>query len=130
MSRTGTGLALAVVTALAVAGCDQLPGAGPDYKGAVKRQLRDPASAQFSDVETKGGVACGFVNSKNGLGGYGGRIPFVASGLNEGDGVVRIIDDPRPADVELVRAVCPPDADAAIQAWLTQRTIELLGEGE
>jgi hypothetical protein len=53
-------------------------------KAAVKRQLRDPGSAQFQDVKTrvvtgKSGV-CGNVNSKNAMGGMTGPIPFAYDG--------------------------------------------------
>jgi hypothetical protein len=56
----------------------------PRAKRAVAKQLKDPESAQFKDVgyawsEKTGNVAYGWVNSKNGLGGYTGFQRFVAN---------------------------------------------------
>lgn len=56
----------------------------PRAKRAVARELKDPDSAQFKDVgyafsEKTGNVAYGWVNSKNGLGGYTGFQRFVAN---------------------------------------------------
>jgi hypothetical protein len=52
---------------------------------AVKDRLRDPASARFDGERVTsrpgGPYVCGFVNSKNGFGGYAGRSRYVfASG--------------------------------------------------
>ncbi len=52
---------------------------------AVRRELKDPDSAQFKDVranytEEFGVVACGRVNAKNDFGGYTGFRRFVSSG--------------------------------------------------
>ena len=44
---------------------------------AVKQELTDPDSAQFSNVNSKGDVVCGLVNSKNRLGGYVGPVGFI-----------------------------------------------------
>ncbi|WP_349985831.1 hypothetical protein ABRP17_009660 [Stenotrophomonas sp. WHRI 8082] len=49
---------------------------------AVRRELKDPDSAQFKDVranytEEFGLVACGRVNAKNSYGGYMGSRRFV-----------------------------------------------------
>jgi len=50
---------------------------------AVKRLLRDPESATFEElaVVSHGDtmLACGYVNAKNGFGGYVGRQAFVGS---------------------------------------------------
>jgi len=43
----------------------------------VKRELRDPYSAQFSEMQTNGGITCGLVNSKNLMGAYTGVRLFV-----------------------------------------------------
>jgi hypothetical protein len=59
-------------------------------KEAVMAKLRDPESARFSGIKATGtifnhkvtglpvldGQACGFVNAKNGYGGYMGMMPF------------------------------------------------------
>lgn len=49
----------------------------------VKRRLKDPESAQFGDqwVGGKDGtVFCGFVNAKNGFGGYNGQQLYFGAG--------------------------------------------------
>jgi len=50
---------------------------------SILETLRDPGSAQFSDmVALKNGrdtMVCGFVNAKNGYGGYTGRKRFIYS---------------------------------------------------
>ena len=55
----------------------------PIYKtqSIVKKSLLDPDSAQFFDLKyyRTTNHACGFVNSKNKLGGYAGKQQFVAS---------------------------------------------------
>lgn len=56
-----------------------------DEEDAVKTRLRDPASAEFKHL----GRGCGYVNSKNGFGGYGGSIAYIY-GTN---GVVRFRSD-------------------------------------
>lgn len=43
---------------------------------AVKLKLKDPASAQFRNVKSKGYSVCGEVNAKNGFGGYTGYTRF------------------------------------------------------
>ena len=71
---------------------------------AVKDLLIDPESAQFSDVVTNGSTTCGFVNSKNRMGGYVGRTAFLYE-----DGVARLssVDD---ADfITKFGSKCPSD---------------------
>ena len=46
----------------------------------VKELLVDPSSAEFSDVYSKDGITCGFVNSKNRVGGFTGPQPFIVRG--------------------------------------------------
>ena len=55
---------------------------------SVKRILKDPDSAQFSDLKARKMVmpgnriayqVCGFVNAKNSFGGYSGRSQFVGA---------------------------------------------------
>lgn len=67
------------------------PNVDPDYlrdltteamgKRAVLASLKDPSSAQFGDSfgRLKHGkrVACGYVNARNGFGGYAGSTPWV-----------------------------------------------------
>jgi hypothetical protein len=53
---------------------------------AVKNNLKDPASAKFGpytafnadDDGAKFLIVCGYVNAKNGFGGYGGMTPYIA----------------------------------------------------
>lgn len=55
-----------------------------DVKQAVRMQLNDPESAQFSDItlHPNRATACGYVNAKNQMGGYAGRKKFkVVSGV-------------------------------------------------
>lgn len=50
----------------------------------VKARLRDPSSAEFTDVHTAtyqgADVVCGYVNAKNGFGGKTGSQKFVGVG--------------------------------------------------
>ena len=62
------------LAALVCSGCSS------EVKTAVKDQLVDPESAIFSDIETKDGVTCGVVNSKNRFGGYVGQRAFIYKG--------------------------------------------------
>lgn len=61
---------------------DQIIFAGED---AVRARLRDPGSAEFSNVRVsrKSGVAavCGYVNARNGFGGMAGRERFISGGV-------------------------------------------------
>lgn len=54
-----------------------------DALEAVRDRLRDPASAEFSDVRRADPASfyvCGRVNARNGFGGMTGRQRFVAAG--------------------------------------------------
>lgn len=65
----------ALATILAVAGCNALH---DPVEGAVKAELRDPASARFRNVRTMAsGITCGEVNAKNAVGGYSGFQKFI-----------------------------------------------------
>lgn len=67
-------------------------------QASVRRLLKDPDSAQFSDLKARkmvmpgGKIAyqvCGFVNAKNSFGGYSGRSQFLgAFPWNEPDNFV------------------------------------------
>lgn len=67
---------LVAMMLLGAAACNPLV---RDAKSAVQRQLRDPDSAQFRNVESCGnsGTVRGEVNSRNALGGYVGFSRFV-----------------------------------------------------
>jgi hypothetical protein len=56
---------------LGISGCNSAA------EDAVRKELNDPQSAQFTEVVTAKGVTCGLVNSRNALGGYPGLIGFV-----------------------------------------------------
>lgn len=57
-------------------------------KELLMAQLRDPGSAQFSDVRVSykagGPVVCGLVNAKNAFGGYTGSRRFIGAGQTMG----------------------------------------------
>lgn len=56
----------------------------PSWQASIKERLRDPDSAKFRDVVsgTVNGVrlTCGYINAKNGFGGYDGYDLFVVVG--------------------------------------------------
>lgn len=60
-------------------GCDYLPTNRNNAQKAVKNSLIDPNSAIFNKVESgkEENFVCGFVNSKNRMGGYAGESPFI-----------------------------------------------------
>lgn len=62
-----------------IVGCDYLPTDKNKAQKAVKNVLIDPNSAMFSDVKegVSANYVCGFVNSKNRMGGYVGSSPFI-----------------------------------------------------
>ncbi|WP_447754285.1 hypothetical protein [Sphingopyxis fribergensis] len=111
---------IAVSLAFALAGCSS--SVSVDYENAVKRELRDPESAQFSDVVVNVESACGFVNSKNGFGGYVGRQPFVVVGEEA------TLLEPTAEASGLVNARCQEPAKAMINAWLSEAAISALEE--
>ena len=50
-------------------------------KESVRKQLREPESAEFRDIKlNSNGIPCGYVNAKNGFGGYTGFKRFVGMG--------------------------------------------------
>ena len=77
---------LASAITLAVAGCSPDPKQALITKAeqSVRQSLKDPDSAEFSDVQVKGvvsddlavAVVCGQVNAKNSFGGYVGYRRF------------------------------------------------------
>ncbi len=84
-------LAIAACLILPLQACGEPAAAPPSDVGyeiagkdRVKARLRDPASAQFSDVRVvrRDGVTaiCGYVNSKNAFGGMTGPQRFIAGG--------------------------------------------------
>ena len=52
------------------------------HQEKIKARLRDPESARFTDVvvsrRSGSPVVCGYVNAKNGFGGYVGKEPFIS----------------------------------------------------
>lgn len=76
----------------------------------VKAQLKDPDSAQFKGVkETSPGYWCGWVNAKNGFGGYTGFQPFSDSGGKVeivNDELLRLLERMEPND-ETLRRIAP-----------------------
>lgn len=57
----------------------------------IKARLRDPKSAEFSRMKLKGGVVCGYVNSRNGFGGMTGPKPFLTRA-----GILAVVEDDMP----------------------------------
>lgn len=105
-----------------LAGCSPAPF---DYETAVKREMRDPDSAKFSDVTVNVESACGFVNSKNGFGGYAGRQPFVVVGSNAETADVTLIEATAEA-LPLINARCQEPTKSKINDWIADAAIEAL----
>jgi len=75
----------------------------------VRDHLFDPDSAQFSGVthNSLNGVGCGYINSKNRLGGYSGKTHFIL----QSDGKLQFfpttnIEADEVAYVKMMREVC------------------------
>jgi hypothetical protein len=109
---------IAIAALMMLAGCSA---PAFDYETPVKQSLRDPASAHFSDVTVNVESACGFVNSKNGFGGYAGKVPFIAisNGVNGADVIFVEGQDERDA----IEARCLEPAKSKIDAWITEKVV-------
>ena len=89
-------LALVSFIAPMLAGCNS---SEKQMLEAVREQLKDPSSAQFSELEMKKtsdgsmNVLCGQVNAKNSFGGYVGARPFTAVKSNRGDDIAADISE-------------------------------------
>lgn len=70
-------------------------------RAELDRQLLDYPSARFRDVRADGTRVCGYVNSKNAMGGYVGWRLFGA--LDSSAGAVLVIDDPH-----MTEPICTP----------------------
>lgn len=99
-----------------------------DYETPVKRELSDPDSAQFSDVTVNVESACGFVNSKNGFGGYAGKAPFIAIGGGTGGAEVIFVEGA--SDQGVVESRCLEPAKSKIEAWVMDKVISDLKSGD
>jgi hypothetical protein len=98
--KAAVSYALAVSLAgLPLSGCSRLD-QNREAKQLVERQLKDPDSAQFTEIVKEAKASCGYVNSKNGFGAYSGREAFVVA-----DGDVSF-DDTSPNFRTLVRHNC------------------------
>lgn len=71
---------LTLMISLAMVGCN-LWTSDSKMKSIIKEKLIDGESAQFSDLKYNkaGSYVCGYVNSKNRMGGYAGKKKFVVS---------------------------------------------------
>lgn len=69
----------ACIAGTGIAGCSRLD-QNWAAKKLVERQLKDPNSAQFTEVVNGPEATCGYVNSKNDFGAYSGRLAFVVVG--------------------------------------------------
>lgn len=87
---------------LVLAACDQTTRAA---KERVAAQLRDPASAQFRNVRTSGGVVCGEVNGKNAYGAYAGFSRFIVNPA-VGDVLTDPGSGPTDDEAEMARLRC------------------------
>lgn len=69
----------ALVSFITLNACDYLPTAENKVKKAVVQRLIDPDSARFEFLQAgkEVGNYCGYVNSKNRMGGYAGASPFI-----------------------------------------------------
>lgn len=75
----------------------------------VKQRLKDPASATFRDfkavTDTKGLISvCGYVNAKNGFGGYTGDEPF--TGAFAGERFIAVGIGGTDIETQATRGVC------------------------
>ena len=108
---------------LALSACSN---SGFDYEEVVRLEMRDPDSAQFSEVATAPGVACGFVNAKNAYGGYAGKMIFVATAPSGDLPSVRLIETWTKDDGKFIRSQCPADSGFSLELWaLNKRGDEL-----
>ena len=114
--------AAALIVVLLTIGCTKGPS---EFENRVRSEMRDPLSVVFSDVATTETVACGFVNGKNGYGGYAGKVPFFYE-HNEGAGIVRILEKPVEGDSAMVWSKCPEPARTKISGWITDYAIGAL----
>lgn len=78
----------------------------------IKRKLKDPDSAKFEGLEgwtttTGHAFVCGWVNAKNGFGGYTGRKPFMASLTRSTASSSLDVVAKDSLDLMLLRAACP-----------------------
>lgn len=98
IKRIKLGFALVVAATAVLLGCDFIPSQTNDAKATVKSYLIDPDSAKFSEVEKgKSNSVCGYVNSKNRMGGYVGKTPFIYNT------VIHTVDLYLPANEQLFR---------------------------
>ena len=119
------GLTLALIMRGGVAGCGQEVSAA---KRAVERQLKDPGSVEYRDVQTfAGGVVCGEFNARNSLGGYVGFSQFVYNAPRAGE--VELQASPvkvnawcnsSPMRAEVIKRMCE-------QSWANTSTQTALG---
>lgn len=79
-------LVILICSILLFSSCEQLSEiSNPKIHNAiriVKEQLVDPSSAKFEDVAVFDKSVCGFVNSKNALGGFAGAQRFLVDDEN------------------------------------------------
>lgn len=105
--------------------------AGPDYarmravtEEAIRRQLVDPASAQFEwpygftrgewkrllRSRVNGLITCGFVNSRNRMGGYAGRTAFAVVFDFDGSSIQHLEVGDNRRSLDLTAMVCDKSA--------------------
>jgi len=106
-------LATSLCLVFALSGCDYIPTPENQAKQAVKNLLIDPGSAKFDNVfrgkstDSTTTTYCGFVNSKNRMGGYAGKTPFI----------VKIIGDYHQTEI-----IQPPPTNSDFHMYLLSNT--------
>ncbi len=73
-------------------------------KEAISGGLFDPYSARFENLKIQGKFVCGYVNAKNRMGAYAGRVPFT---YNMETGVAFVLNDKKEAFVAGAENVIP-----------------------
>ncbi len=118
------GLLVAVPTAVGAESKRAVSGPAAQFAAQVAHTmditLTDYPSARFRDVkftifdDGSGGIACGFVNSKNRSGGYAGWIPFLVIGAGK-DKAVPLIGDTEAESAAVLETCADPK-----QKWLAK----------
>lgn len=80
--------ATALIALVLLGGCSSEADSVERVKEAVRAQLKDPYSAQFTDIKTldtpTGITVCGEVNAKNSFGAYSGSVKFWGVAAEQG----------------------------------------------
>jgi hypothetical protein len=80
-----------------------------EAKAAIMNRLKDPESAMFSDIVTKGDVICGQVSAKNSMGGYVGKRFFL---YDAGAKTAMVVDRNQEISTNIVDSIVRPREDS------------------